>query len=633
MATIWPTQAEHFWLINASSAVVFAVPGWYLARHRPGVPYGWFALIAGLAHGFGGLGFEVATAVGVRGADLPGITAAVWLVAWAPMLEQPVLMAIYTLYPGGRMPDGRLRWPALASIALAVAGVVMAGLDRHPARDATVSTLARVTVPWGVPGASSSLDVIPLFFAPSAVLAIGVLFTRWRRAEYAERSLLEPLLVVGAVITVLVPLSIELLPAASSIAIGQGTTLIELAVIIAATLRNHVYGVTPVLNRALVYGILSGLVATVFGLVGGAATALGYRVGALPAYIAAAICVVGISPMRAYIQERVQQLLYGDRANPYLVLSKIGTGTESAGTSDELLQSLIEATRDVLRVPYVALEFTTVDGTKNLRAGEPTEQQDRLPLLYRGSDAGTLTVGMRGGESDVPRREQELRVVLARQAAVAVSAAVLTSELQRSREQMVLAQEEERRRLRIDLHDGVGPQLTGIGLGLDLAAERLAESDPAVARDVEMLRREVEDTLNDVRRLVQGLRPPRLDEVGLIGAIREVAERASRGVLRVEVEAPVEPSYLPAAVEVAAYRITSEAVTNVVRHASATQCLVRVLADDSLSIVVTDNGVGMSGSPLAHVGTGMESIRQRTHELRWAVHHRPQLRWRRHGHR
>jgi signal transduction histidine kinase len=200
-----------------------------------------------------------------------------------------------------------------------------------------------------------------------------------------------------------------------------------------------------------------------------------------------------------------------------------------------------------------------------------------------------------------------------RQAAAAARAARLADELQHSREQLVTAVADERRRLRRDLHDGLGPTLAAVASRID-TARITARRDPAAADEVLVAARaDVTGMLAEVRRLVHGLRPPALDEVGLVGAVRQQASAVGPG-LEVDVEATGDLTALPAAVEVAAYRIVAEALTNVERHAGARHAHVRLHRDASEVVVeVTDDGTGIAaGTP---AGVGLVSLRERAEEL------------------
>ena len=220
------------------------------------------------------------------------------------------------------------------------------------------------------------------------------------------------------------------------------------------------------------------------------------------------------------------------------------------------------------------------------------------------------------GEAFTPS-DRRLLEDLARQAGVAVHAARLTADLRRSRERLVTAREEERRRLRRDLHDGLGPRLAAQTLKVG-AARSLYPGDPTAADELlTELEADMDATLNEVRRLVHNLRPPALDQLGLIGALRDVAERyepgPATGGLSISIRAPEELPSLPAAVEVAAYRIVQEALTNVVRHAHAGSCEIRLSVGDELELEITDDGVGL---PADHrSGVGLSSMAERAVEL------------------
>jgi signal transduction histidine kinase len=232
------------------------------------------------------------------------------------------------------------------------------------------------------------------------------------------------------------------------------------------------------------------------------------------------------------------------------------------------------------------------------RHGVPVEDVHTVPLTYRGSEVGRMLVAPRTVRD--PFRPADLRLLddLGRQIGAAAHAVRLAAELQRSREEIVSAREEERRRIRRDLHDGLGPALAGIALGLD-AVHRLAPSDASAASALaDQLKLEVQASLADVRRLVEDLRPPALDQLGLVGAIRQQARLLSERDpgLEVTVEAHLADT-LPAAVEVAAYRIATEALTNVSRHAAARHCRVglRLNGDAVLLVEVEDDGVCEAG--------------------------------------
>ncbi len=236
---------------------------------------------------------------------------------------------------------------------------------------------------------------------------------------------------------------------------------------------------------------------------------------------------------------------------------------------------------------------------------------------YQGETVGQLLLGPRSPGESFSSADRRLLEDLAHHAGVAVHGVRVMADLQRSRERLVLAREEERRRIRGDLHDELAPTLAALGLTAATVGE-LIPRDPDRATAVNAkLEAALRVTVGEVRRLVYDLRPPALDELGLVEAIRERADQYSSSAasgLRVRVEVPESLAPLPAAVEVAAYRIVQEALTNVVRHARARTCLIRLVASgDELQVEVVDDGVGLPESP--RPGVGLRSMEERAAEL------------------
>jgi signal transduction histidine kinase len=209
------------------------------------------------------------------------------------------------------------------------------------------------------------------------------------------------------------------------------------------------------------------------------------------------------------------------------------------------------------------------------------------------------------------RADRRALEAIGRQVAVAAHAVRLSQDLRRSRERLVMAREEERRRIRRDLHDELGPRLAALALELDTAREAdPADIDAAVGRAADRAR----EGIAEVRRLVYDLRPRTLDDFGLEGALREQAERLSSDGLAVSVAVEQELRDLPAAVEAAAYRIGSEAMTNAARHSGARRCGVTLaVGDGRLWLGVSDDGQGIDDE--AERGVGLASMEERATEL------------------
>lgn len=408
--------------------------------------------------------------------------------------------------------------------------------------------------------------------------------------------------------------------------------LIPLSISI-AILRYRLWDIDVFINRTLVYGALTVTVVGTYAiLVGSLGSLLQTRGSPLVSLFAAGFVAVFFAPLKERLQRGVNRLMYGERDDPYGVLSRLGQRLEATLEPEAVLPTVVETVAGALKLPYAAIAMRREDGFEVAAAhGSPTGEETAVPLNYAGETVGRLLLSPRTpGEKFTPA-DRRLMEDLARQAEVAVQAAKLTADLQRSRERLVAAREEERRRLRRDLHDGLGPTLATLSLGLDVSLKMLKDSPQEAEPLLRELKSQTQGAVVDIRRLVYGLRPPALDDLGLVPAIREQASKhgqladdpatfgrgtAGKSVLAFFVEAPEKLPPLPAAVEVACYRIVQEAITNVVRHSEATTCRVRLsidAAENELGLEILDDGVGIPEDRLA--GVGMSSMVERAAEL------------------
>ncbi len=383
-----------------------------------------------------------------------------------------------------------------------------------------------------------------------------------------------------------------------------------------AILRYRLWDIDIVINRTLVYGSLTMIVVGLYMLVvGGVGALLRAEGNLLLSLLGAGLVAILFAPLRDRLQRGVNRLMYGERDEPYRVLSRLGQRLEATLAPGEVLPTIVQTMREALRLPYAAIELRH-DGeyTVAASAGRPAKGALRLPLVYHGEEVGQLVLAPRTGEDSFTPSDRRLLQDLARHAGVAAHAVRLTADLQHSRERLVTAREEERRRLRRDLHDGLGPVLAGVTLQVGAIRNLLKHNPDAADKLLIELGGEAEAAVGEVRRLVYGLRPPALDELGLPGAIRARASQYGRDALQTRVDAPECLPPLPAAIEVAAYRIAQEALANVVRHARASTCLVRVALEDGvLRVQVHDDGVGLS--PGRKTGVGLHSMRECAEEL------------------
>ncbi|MGI8478035.1 MAG: sensor histidine kinase, partial [Thermomicrobiales bacterium] len=391
-----------------------------------------------------------------------------------------------------------------------------------------------------------------------------------------------------------------------------------------AILRHRLYYVDLVINRTL---LLVTMTALVIGTYVAVVVALGSLIGAqgsLPlSLLATELVAVGFQPVKQRVQGALNRLLFGDRDDPYKVLSRLGRQLESTFAPDEILPAIVRTLTEALRLPYAAVYLGGAQPSLAAASGVPTGEAVRLPLTYQQEPVGELVVSPRASGEHFGASDRRLLADLARQIGVAAHAVRLTDDLQRSRERIVTAREEERRRLRRDLHDGLGAQLAALSIQAG-ALRRVISTDPdAAVTQAAELGVELRAAVADIRRLVHGLRPPALDEVGLVAALRDRATRYGTGSIQqhadgarssdrgldVEFTARDDLSALPAAMEVAIYRIVDEALTNVMKHANATTCRVRLTHDAAIDLSIEDDGDGMS--PTMRSGVGLMSMRER----------------------
>ncbi|GIH06879.1 hypothetical protein Rhe02_49460 [Rhizocola hellebori] len=378
----------------------------------------------------------------------------------------------------------------------------------------------------------------------------------------------------------------------------------------AAVLRYRLFDLEIFLRRSLIYGALTGtLILIYFGAAAAFGALLGTPVQVGP-LLAGGIVIGLVLSLRERLRRMVIRLIFGDRDDPDEVVRQLSQRLEATASADSILHNVAQTLARALRLPYVSVELSGTE-PRTASHGRPAGNPVTVQLTHRGEHVGQLVLD--SGPIREPFGPDDRRLLdgLARQVGVTAHNLLLTVRLQRSLERVVAAREEERRRLRRDIHDGLGPVMASGGMRLELA-RALLRTDPDAAQAVLAdLATTQQQALTDLRRLVEGLRPPVLDQLGLVGAVRQRADRFTGLAVTVEAAADLEP--LPAAVEVAAYHIVSEALTNVVRHAGAHACAVRLWRDEGLRVEVSDDGVGLAESYRA--GTGLLSIRERAAEL------------------
>lgn len=376
-------------------------------------------------------------------------------------------------------------------------------------------------------------------------------------------------------------------------------------------------------NRSLVYATLTGGIVVTYAASVVLLRALfpgdGPYVVALLSTGAAALVAL---PLRDRLQRAANRLVYGDRDEPYRAISRLGERLEASLDIDAVLPAVVATVAESLRLPYVAVELRDGgDGPTGIAAehGQPPNEGvlHRIPLAHRGEAIGALLLSRRSPNEEFSNADVTLLADLARQAGPAIQAVQLTSALRRSRERLVTAREEERQRLQRELHDGIGASLAAITMKMEAIRVGLAPRSDAADRALSDLAAETRRIIEEVRRVTYDLRPPALDQLGLGEALRERARVfAGRPDAPREIRLDV-PDVLPpisAAVEVAAYRIAVEALTNVVRHSGARTAVARLVVDgQQLWVQVEDDGHGQAAG--GRPGVGHRSMRERAEEL------------------
>jgi signal transduction histidine kinase len=383
-----------------------------------------------------------------------------------------------------------------------------------------------------------------------------------------------------------------------------------------AVLYHGLWDIDVIINRTLVYGALTvcviGLYALVVGVFGVLLQVQGNVVISL---FATGIIAVLFSPLRDRLQRAINHLMYGERDEPYAVITRLSQRLEVTITPEAVLPTIVETVALALKLPYVAILLKDERGFVVAASfGQPCEDPLILPLVYQVDTIGQLRLAPRVPGEAFSTADKRLLDELARHAGLAAHAVCLTTDLQRSRERLVTAREEERRRLRRDLHDGLGSALTSVMFKLD-ATDALLDRDPDKVRALlAEVRAQTQASISDIRRLVYNLRPPILDEWGLVAALREHLAQYALQNVQVSLNAPESFPTLPAAIEVAVYRVVLESLANVIKHAQATACTIRLaLLADALTVEVQDNGVGRPAK--YHAGVGITAMYERATEL------------------
>ena len=638
-------------------SLVYPTMGALIASRLPRNPIGWIFCVVGLLYGMR------RSVEAYADYSVYGNFALPWGSSWLSYLDHFVAsldfegralagVFLMLLFPTGRLPSRW--WRIVAWVALCGAALTLLSDALGPEGNLSfgiVGVIGGVITTYELFAALYCLGMTLLL--AGTIAALLSLAGRLRRSRGDERQQLKWFLyaavpaaiglsvaiveyVVARFTTDLLFITVHLLPLwFLNFADVDYLSIVALLALPVCTyiaiLRYRLYDIDRLVNRTLVYGALTACVVGIYVLaVGGLGVLFQARGNLAVSLLATGLVAILFQPLRGRLQRGVNRLMYGERDDPYEVTSRLGKRLEATLAPEAVLPTIAETIAQALKLPYAAILLKEGDGFRTAAAyGSPTEEPEALPLVYQREEIGRLIFAPRAPGEEFSAADRRLLEDLARQAEVAVHAVRLTTDLQRSREQLVAGREEERRRLRRDLHDGLGPTLASFALKLDAARKQVRRKPEDAEAMLSRLKDQTQDTVGDVRRLVYGLRPPALDDLGLLAAVRQQAEGhsfifdgfpADEGIgesrVAFSLEAPEDLLPLPAAVEVAIYRIVQEAMTNVARHAYARNCRVRLSVDRAggvLELEARDDGVGMPEGRRA--GVGLSSMRERAEEL------------------
>ncbi|MFF4778469.1 sensor histidine kinase [Microtetraspora fusca] len=590
--------------------LTFAPVGAFLVAQRPRLILAWLMCAGGLLGAGNQISGMVLLHVASRGdLDVAGVLRWLDVACWAVAgLLLAIVLPLYS--PTGRLPSRRWRPVVVAGVVATLAEIVV--IVARPTPDP-----ARYRLPAVIPNPLAIEALAPYYdqvvsalayaIAGCVVAALLSLVLRLRGADpVTRRQIAWPLIAFAGYVVFYLP-GLYLPGASMVVPASVWTAVIPLAIFFSA-LRYRLYGIDTVISRTFVAAGLLAVVGGVYFAASGLAGLLASGYHQVAGVAAAVLSGAFFQPLRRALQRAIDRMLYGPVGDPAVLADRLTQEVRLAGPADALA-SVVAVVRDGLAVGGAAVEVTG-GRPGHVASGDVGGSPREIALVWHGEPVGRLLIGEPEQRRFAAAHDERVIATLLPHVADVAHAVRMASDLQRSRERILAAREEERRRLRRDLHDGLGQTLSAMAMTVNVARLSLGRSPSTTDELLRDLGAGMDAVTGDIRRLVYGLRPPALDDLGLAGAVRALAEEAPPAA---EVVVEGETSGLPAAVEVAAYRVVQEALTNVRRHARAERVRVTLSRDTELRVTVTDDGIGLPEDRRAGVGTS--SMRERAAEL------------------
>jgi signal transduction histidine kinase len=611
-----PSESFGFRGFSAVFALVFGTTGLLIASRVSSNPIGWLFLAAGIGSGVQELAQQYAI-YGVlhRPGSIQAADVAAWTTQWIWIpLTAIAIVFIPLLYPTGRLPSRRLRPIAVAAGALIT--IDAAAFALAPGR---LEEFRSVVNPFGLPDATGLLEIAEfglLAYMLALVAAVTSLVIRYRRASRDERLQLKWLVLVGALAGVALVATF-----AMQVISGSTPRLLEYLIVLTiaavpvaigiAILRYHLYDIDVVIKKTVVYAILAAFITVVYvAVVVGIGTLVGTGGNVFLSAVAAAAVSVAFQPARRRAQRLADRLVYGERATPYEVLSGFSERLAETYSVDDVLPRMARVLAD-----GVGAKVTIVLGTESSPTtvaawpadpAAPGSDRRSFAVRHQGQHLGAIEVETAPAEPLDPTREKLVADVAA-QAGLVLRNAALIEDLRASRQRLVTAQDEERRRIERNIHDGAQQQLVALAVKLKLADALVGKDEERTHAMLADLQTETNQALEDLRDLARGIYPPLLADKGLEAALESQARKSA---VPVSVETDGIGRY-PQEAEAAVYFSCLEALQNVAKYADASAATIRLeQSNGSLTFDVTDDGVGFDPAAATR-GTGLQGIADR----------------------